>query len=298
VLSRCAVIGLRKQIERRVRPPFSTGYTVREAARLLDLPAGRVYAYVRANFLSPRQGPRGEYRFSFQDLVLLRTAKELARELSPRKVRRALGNLKRQLPRGRELAGLRITAVGEHVLVQDGERAWLPESGQILFAFEVAELVPGVAPLARRAAQVARGIESQVQAEDWYELGCELEACDPGQARDTYRRALELDPDHVDAHVNMGRLLHEAGEWRGAEAHYRAALEIEPGDATAAYNLGVLLQDLGRHPEAVAAYAQAIRADPEYADAHYNLAHLYEELGRKQGAVKHLQIYRKLAGVP
>lgn len=290
-----AVVPLRKQLERRRRPPFSSGYTVREAARLLDVPTGRVYEYVRADFLSPRRGPRGEYRFTFQDLVLLRTAKELTRSLSPRRVKRALVNLKHQLPTGSELTRLRITSDGESVVARDGSTAWIPESGQTLLDFEVAELASGVAPIAHRAAAVRGDVEGRMAAEDWYEMGCEFEEYDSEQATDAYRHAVELDPNHVDAHVNMGRLLHEAGDMRAAESHYRAALELEPEDATAAYNLGVLLEDLGRHPEAVAAYVQAIEADSEYADAHYNLAHLYEELGRKLDAVKHLQIYKRLA---
>jgi tetratricopeptide (TPR) repeat protein len=269
VLFRFAVISVRKQLERRRRPPFPNGYTAEEAARLLDLPVGRVYDYVRAEFLEPRRGPRGEYRFTFQELVLLRTAKELSQRLSPRKVKRALANLRQQLPRGRDLAGVRISADGENVLVRDGDSTWIPESGQTLLDFHVAELATSVAPLAQRAAQVA-------------------------QARDAYGRAVKLNPRHVDAHVNMGRLQHEAGQLRAAESHYRSALQIEPEDATAAYNLGVLLEDAGRPQEALQAYLQAIGADPEYADAHFNVAHLYEERGQKQETVRHLQIYRRL----
>ena len=287
---------MREQLERRRRPPFANGYTVGETARLLDLPTSRIYGYVRARFLEPRLGPRGEYRFTFQDLVLLRTAKELSRQLNPRKVQRALANLRRQLPRGRELTGLRILSDGERVVVRDGAATWLPESGQTVFDFEVAELTPGVEPLVRRAAEAARSREHALAAEDWYELGCELEPVDAAQARDAYARALALDEAHVDAHVNLGRLLHEAGDRRGAESHYRAALAVEAEDSTAAFNLGVLLQEAGRNLEAVNAYQQAIRADPGHADAHFNLAHVYEELGRKQGAVRHLQIYRNLAG--
>lgn len=288
------MVFVQKQLERRRRPPFPHGYTVSEAARLLDVPASRVYAYVRAAFLEPRRGPRGEYRFTFQDLVLLRTAKELSQQLSPRRVKRALASLRRQLPVGRELAGLRILSDGERVLVRDGDSSWLPESGQTLFDFQVAELSQGVEPLVRQAAQAAESRAEALGAEDWYELACELETVDAAEAQEAYGRALALDPAHVDAHVNLGRLLHEAGDRRGAEAHYRAALRAEAEDATAAYNLGVLLQEGGRTLEAVQAYQQAIRADPQHADAHFNLAHLYDELGRKQSAVRHLQIYRSL----
>ncbi len=76
---------------------------------MLDMSVGQVRSYARAGFLEPDRGSRGEYRFSFQDLVLLRTAKGLmAARIPPRKVRRALCKLKRQLPSGRPLSGVQI----------------------------------------------------------------------------------------------------------------------------------------------------------------------------------------------
>jgi tetratricopeptide (TPR) repeat protein len=283
----------RKHSERSKRPPFANGYTLREAARLVDLSQAQVQSWVQNGFLEPRRGARGEFRFTFQDLVLLRTAKELTRSLSTRKVRRALQSLRQQLPAGRELTSVRITTDGQHVLVRDGNQAWNPESGQTLFDFDVSDLAARAAPLVHETALAARDSAS-LEAEDWYELGSELETCEPQEARHAYGRALEIDPRHLDAHVNLGRLEHEAGQFQAAEFHYRTALEIEPDDAVAAYNLGVLLEDLRRTTEAVTAYQRAIASDPTYADAHFNLAHLYEALGRAQEAVRHLQIYRQL----
>ncbi len=117
----------------------------------------------------------------------------------------------------------------------------------------------------------------------------------PDQARDAYRRALELNPALADAHVNLGRLLQEEGAAGAAIEQYRAALDTEPHHATAAFNLGIALEDLGRRQEAIAAYQQALSAEPDFADAHYNLAQLYEKTGRKQAALRHLAQYKRLA---
>jgi tetratricopeptide (TPR) repeat protein len=280
--------------ERRVLP-FPGGYSLRETARLVDLSEAQIRTYTRARFLEPRRGPNGEQRYSFQDLVLLRTARELTRHLSPRKVTRALRRLREQLPRGRGLATLRITTRGENIIVRDERTAWEPESGQTLLDLEMAKLVTEVAPLQKRAAEEALEVKEQLEAEDWYDLGCELEISDPEGARDAYRRALELEPRHPDAHINLGRLLHEQGDVAAAERHYRVALDYRPRHATAAYDLGVALQDLGRPHDAIRAYERAIAADPRYVDAHYNLAQVYENLGRGRMALKHLQIYRRLS---
>lgn len=272
-----------------------SGYSARDVGKLLGLSPAQVRGFVRSGFLEVARGPRRELRFAFQDLVLLRTAKELlGAGLPPRRIRRVLRELKRDLPSGRTLAGLSIGADGNRLVVSDGGDRWNPESGQMLFNFEVAEIARKVAPLAARSARLLRESEATIDAAEWYEHGCELEASSPGEARDAYRRALELDPEHVDAHLNLGRLLHEDGELEAAEGHYRIALRERSGDVTAAFNLGVVLEDLGREEDAVASYEQAIATDAGCADAHHNLARLYERLGERRAAVRHWNAYRSL----
>src|SRR5437016_5905598 len=273
------------------------GYNSRDVARLLGLTVAQVRGFARDGFLRPgRRGGGGRgLQFSFQDLVILRTAKALVAARIPTwRIRRALKKLRLELPRGRSLAELRITAEGDRIVVSDGETAWNPESDQTHLDFAVSDLATRAAPIARRTAQAARAAEGTLDADDWYELGLELEAVEPAEARDAYRRALELDAHHADAHVNLGRLLHEEGLVQEAERHYRPALRANPEHATAAFNLGIALEDLDRPGDAVEAYRAALAVDPRLADAHYNVARLYEKGGKKAAALRHLSIYRRL----
>jgi tetratricopeptide (TPR) repeat protein len=147
-----------------------------------------------------------------------------------------------------------------------------------------------------------RGLRRGVSAADCYERGCALEATDVASAIAAYTRALAGRPDHADAHNNLGRLLHDAGELAAAEGHYRLAICADPAIGLYWYNLGVVVEDRGRSAEAVAAYEQALELDPALADAHYNLARQLELSGRRANdellmrrAIRHLVTYRQLA---
>ena len=270
-------------------------YSMREVSAMLGLSPAQIRAYATDGFLDPERGARGELRFGFHDLIILRTAGELtAAKIPTRKVRRVLDRLRNQLPEGRTLTGVRITADGERVVVRDGEVMWNPESGQSLFDFSVADLAAKAAPLIHRNAADARERADEVSADDWYTLACELEMSSIEQAKDAYERAIRADASHPDAHVNLGRLLHEEGAPAAAEKHYRAALEADPEHETAAFNLGVALEDLGRTADAMRAYELALKLDPANADAHYNLAGILERRGQKQDALQHLKTYRLL----
>jgi DNA-binding transcriptional MerR regulator len=145
-----------------------------------------------------------------------------------------------------------------------------------------------------RTALIGSDSSRELSAEQWFHLGCELEEMSPVEARQAYQQALAADPNFADAHINLGRLDHEAGELGKAEARYQIAVRCAPDDATCHFNLGVLLEDRGRPDEAVFAYQRAIACDPEAADAHHNLGLLLESRGRRADAVRHLMIAREL----
>src|SRR5215475_13061230 len=112
-------------------------YSVRDVEKLVHLPRRRIRSLVEAGFVSPARGPRNAWLFSFQDLIVLRTAQTLAAAKVPHKrITRSLKELRRHLPDSMPLSGLNISAGADSVVVQEGSRRWQAESGQYLLAFE------------------------------------------------------------------------------------------------------------------------------------------------------------------
>ena len=269
------------------------GYTTREVAEVLGLPASKILAWTRSGLLSPQRGPGGSYVYCFQDIVLLRTARGLLEaEVPSRTVRRALEAIREQLPTGRPLSAVQVSAVGDRVLVRDEGTTWDPDSGQLMLEISTSPAsgpaIPALQPLA------ARVDDSVTSADDWYDRGVDLEAEDTAEAIVAYRRSLDLEPGHADAHLNLGRLLHERRDLQGAQEHYQAAADVDPRSARARYNLGVVLEDLGRPDESIEAYGEALERDDRLATAHFNLARLFETKGREREALSHLLAYKHL----
>jgi tetratricopeptide (TPR) repeat protein len=260
-------------------------YGVGDVERLLRLPRSTIRGLIKAGFVSPERGPRKSYLFSFQDLIVLRTAQALAAAKVPAtRITRSLKELRRNLPAAMPLSGLSISAVGDRVVVNDGGGRWQAESGQYLLAFDGDPADGSLSVIERRSAT----------ADEWFERGSSLESKDPEAARQAYERALATDPAHLNARVNLGRLLHETGHLAEAETVYREALKISGHDPLLLFNLGVLLEDMQRKDEATQAYERALEGDPLLADCHYNMALLCVELGLPKEALRHMAQYRRL----
>jgi|SRR6185437_15480295 len=277
-------------------------YGVGDVERMLNLSRSTIRGLISAGFVAPARGPRREYRFSFQDLLILRTARALVQAKVPaRRIGRSLSALRRQLPKSVPLSGLTICAVGNDVVVRKGANRWQAESGQYLLELDVDVSgnslqiveIDGRSESSRKGS--AQHKDPAAEAQTWFERGLSSEeASDSTQALEAYERCRQLDVRHAAARINLGRLLHESGRYEEAQRVYREALrECEP-DPTLYFNLGVLLEDVARNEEAIEAYLQALGADPDFADAHFNLARLYESVGKPQHAIRHLGVYRRL----
>jgi tetratricopeptide (TPR) repeat protein len=222
-------------------------FGVREAEKLLRLPRSTIRALIEAGFVSPARGPRNAWRFSFQDLIVLRTAQALsAANVPAKRITRSLRELRRHLPEAMPLSGLSIGAVGERVVVKEGASRWQAESGQYLLAFE-----------GDPAAGALKVIEPKINIDEEIDQGYDLhQAGDLDKAEAVYRKALDAHGPDPLLLYNLGVLLQDLGRSADAAEAYRAALHGDPGMADCHYNLALLCEALARPQEAIRHMAQ------------------------------------------
>ncbi len=111
-------------------------------------------------------------------------------------------------------------------------------------------------------------------------------------ARATYRRILELDPDNVQAHVRLGYIANQLNDTADREeivAAAEALLEDDPGNMTLYLFVSWGHLRAKRYEEAVDVLERALTHDPENMEAHFSLGATFYELKRYDDMVREMR---------
>ena len=297
-------------------------YSTSEVADLVGLKATQVRHYVRRDLLSPLRGRRGEYRFTFQDVVMLRSAKELLDAQVPvRRANRVLLDLKaRNAQASRPLSSLRVQAEGTRVVVQEGNKAWDAESGQgtLPFLFDGSDTAnpsdgsEKVATLSLFGADAEQGPNLTGQRDSSPQQTFDSPGYD--LATRGHRPTNPLDQERRDTAKRLLETLRSSGL---GDADDRSGVDSESADTDAKksdtaesdsldgdlisvpevgqlssddwYNLALDLEeaDPGKAP---AAYRQALAINPHNTDAQVNLGRLCQLKGDLKQARRHYKL--------
>jgi tetratricopeptide (TPR) repeat protein len=111
-----------------------------------------------------------------------------------------------------------------------------------------------------------------------------------------YQNALNVDPNNVEIHYNLGKLYQDLEQYTEAEQEYKTAIQLEPQHVPSLNNLGYMYLDepFNRYEDAVKLFTQAIQAKPDFVYTVCNRGVAYEYLGQYDKARKDYEQALKL----
>jgi len=122
--------------------------------------------------------------------------------------------------------------------------------------------------------------------EAFYNMGSALQAKgNLDLAIDSYKKALAIKPDYAEAYNNMGNALKAKGEFVAAIESFKQAVQVNPDYAESYSNMGIVLHDNGDLDSAIDNYKQALKLRPHYAEAYNNMGNALKAKGDFQLAI-------------
>jgi tetratricopeptide (TPR) repeat protein len=123
---------------------------------------------------------------------------------------------------------------------------------------------------------------------------------DYAAAETAYKKAIELDPNMVDAYNGLATVYNDQKKFTeaqamSAEGMKRATAGGASGSADALYNAGVIAWNANDFPKAQEQFAAAVAANPNHAESHFMLGRVYLNLGKLPEAAKEFETYTKIA---
>jgi Flp pilus assembly protein TadD len=110
-----------------------------------------------------------------------------------------------------------------------------------------------------------------------------------------YEKALEINPNDIEAEIHLGGVLYMQRKLDAARAHLERALEMAPTSCQALYDLALVKRGQGQIEAAVKDLEKVVRTEPEWMQPHAELAALYYRLNRPQDGAKERQSVNRLA---
>ena len=135
-------------------------------------------------------------------------------------------------------------------------------------------------------------------AHEYYLMGneCITKAHDANAAIRCFDKALNLNPNYVEAWVRKGVTLLDIGEDYDAQVCLNKAVKLSPKSFKARYNRGKCLLKLKYYDEAILDFQQAVSIKPKHAASHEYLAEGFRAIGEDELAQRHQDIADALRG--
>jgi DNA-binding transcriptional MerR regulator len=262
-------------------------FSTRAAARILAVSPYRIRYWVKRRLILPAAQSGRNYRFAFNDLIVMRVAKELlTRRRHLEGVQRCFDRARAMLEPGRPVTALKLVNDDGQIVVSGAGLLIEAESGQLQLDFR-----------ARRAAGKVEDSFGPARARERFEEARRIAERDPLRALTIYSELVGREPGNFEAHMRLAAMLEREGDLRGALRHLLGAATIVPASAEVHMKLGALYRRQDEDQPALRSFLRALECDPTLVEAHRNVAELYGAAGRRRDAQKHLNaIHRLITG--
>jgi tetratricopeptide (TPR) repeat protein len=265
--------------------PRAQTFSTRAAARILAVSPDRIRYWVKRRLVLPAATRGRRYRFGFNELVVMRMAKELLpsrRHLEP--FQRCFERVRSFFGPARPVTSLRLHNEDGRIVVRDGAVTFEAESGQLLLGF-------GAPP---PAGTIEDGF-GPARVRERFDEAKRMAESDPLRALMLYSELLGREPRNFELHMRMAALLEREGDLAGALRQLLGAAVVVPANAEVHLRLGVVYRKREEFDHALQSFQRAVECDPVSLEAHRNLAELYERMGRKRDALRHQSAVHRLS---
>ena len=99
-----------------------------------------------------------------------------------------------------------------------------------------------------------------------------------------YSQVIEKDPDNLAAHLNLGVLYGNIGDTEKEMEEYKAINKIDPKYPDIYFNAGIIQYNKDNIKQAMRMFRKTISCDPNFIKAYYNLGVLYQQQGNEHMA--------------
>ena len=128
-------------------------------------------------------------------------------------------------------------------------------------------------------------VHEKTDTNDYFTLACSYENSNRyHEAIEAYKQSLQMDPDRMEAYLNLGVVYYKVGKYSDAIEILKQALSVNPYVLPAYNKLGTAYIIRGAYSMAIDTFRKAAEIDPNDPTAHFNLGIAYFLSGDKSAA--------------
>jgi tetratricopeptide (TPR) repeat protein len=247
---------------------LSRYFSGEEVADVLVATATQLEDWESRDLVRPTVREPGQNLYSFIDLISLKSVQLLEqRGIDDARVRRLLESIRQRISDLEDRIVHRVLTIFEDRIILTQKNHFVDSrAGRVLMRLDLDELIQAATD------RINHDLPTRT-ADQWFDEGMRQLASSGSspQALAAFGEVLKLDPNRVEAYVNIGKIHHREHRLVDAERSFRLALARDPYHAEAQCYLGGAMEDLNCLEEAITCYEKALAANPGLKRAYYRM---------------------------